>query len=661
LQTCKFVKRKFNLILFFKLFYYKKYSFTGEIIRKLINYSTKKPEKDEYSTGHKFPFNACEILCSQNSFIIDKLIENHKLADEDCGSDDSEYFRNKKRGYLSNDEENEEEEEDEENEENEEKEEKEDNNNDNENMKKKHDGNSDSESHRILTKEKIESEKETIVFDEINNNNNIKENEVINNDKNKNNSNSNEIIIEENQSKNNELISYLHEIEIVAGIDNQKENDNQTQNETETENKNENESQKKLEKEKDSNINKEKDNKKVKFSDKVDGSDEKIDFEHHQNRPENKSKTKKNTKYKENNDININNNNNNIDNNKINNNTLNQESKNEECDKKSQISKSSKSQKSKYEYMFPNLNHFFEFFEEEKNNNNNENYETKYVLSGYFFKIFVNIFNLKRQDLITYCFKHNPEILKKITTNLNQKSVCDCLYKLFMETVSDKVIENSKEIKVKILEDIFDEIENYENEELMNLTELLLDCFLDKNFYLMFISEKKIFEKILTFLNKVNMVNNNINNSNGNNKLKENKIEIYKFLLRIMNNLNENILRDFGANIVTPFKNKEINEANLFSFNSLICSLDDFAIDEEEEIKVTPEEIKLTLDQNFAILSEISLLFINDFIDYDNDDLWKNNNFNTTFNEEKRLLGIKRLLLYKILCIFYNFFIFFIY
>ncbi len=34
------------------------------------------PESDELNEGHKFPFNACEILQSENNFILDKIFES---------------------------------------------------------------------------------------------------------------------------------------------------------------------------------------------------------------------------------------------------------------------------------------------------------------------------------------------------------------------------------------------------------------------------------------------------------------------------------------------------------------------------------------------------------------------------------------------------------
>ena len=49
---------------------------TNEIMKKLIDYSTKIPKEDNQKIGHKFPFNASEILCSNNMNILNKFFES---------------------------------------------------------------------------------------------------------------------------------------------------------------------------------------------------------------------------------------------------------------------------------------------------------------------------------------------------------------------------------------------------------------------------------------------------------------------------------------------------------------------------------------------------------------------------------------------------------
>lgn len=53
---------------------------------KLIDYCTKMPTEDSEKVGHAFPFNACEILCTENGLNIEKLMD---LQEEENESDDN--------------------------------------------------------------------------------------------------------------------------------------------------------------------------------------------------------------------------------------------------------------------------------------------------------------------------------------------------------------------------------------------------------------------------------------------------------------------------------------------------------------------------------------------------------------------------------------------
>ena len=62
---------------------------TEEIMKKLIDYVTKMPKEDDQKSGHKFPFNASEILTSNNMKIINKYfgIENENNEDNNFEKD----------------------------------------------------------------------------------------------------------------------------------------------------------------------------------------------------------------------------------------------------------------------------------------------------------------------------------------------------------------------------------------------------------------------------------------------------------------------------------------------------------------------------------------------------------------------------------------------
>ena len=76
--------------------------FSDEVIKKLIDYSTKMPTIEDQKLGHKYPFNATEILCSDNIILIDKIFNGSNI---DSAHEDNNENKNK----VENEEDNEEE------------------------------------------------------------------------------------------------------------------------------------------------------------------------------------------------------------------------------------------------------------------------------------------------------------------------------------------------------------------------------------------------------------------------------------------------------------------------------------------------------------------------------------------------------------------------
>ena len=68
---------------------------TNDKIRKLIDYSTRLPSSDEHNIGYKYPFNAMEILCSENVHFQNKLMSESKLNDN---NDDAKNIE--KSGFI---------------------------------------------------------------------------------------------------------------------------------------------------------------------------------------------------------------------------------------------------------------------------------------------------------------------------------------------------------------------------------------------------------------------------------------------------------------------------------------------------------------------------------------------------------------------------------
>ena len=63
---------------------------TDEAIHKLIDYATKMPTSNDQKIGHKFPFNATEILCADNSSIQEKIMKETLLNDIEPNEEQNE-------------------------------------------------------------------------------------------------------------------------------------------------------------------------------------------------------------------------------------------------------------------------------------------------------------------------------------------------------------------------------------------------------------------------------------------------------------------------------------------------------------------------------------------------------------------------------------------
>ena len=72
---------------------------SNENIRKLIDYATKMPASDDQKIGHKFPFNATELLCCDNTIIVDRIMNELQMGDEseEEEKEDKEDRRRKRR------------------------------------------------------------------------------------------------------------------------------------------------------------------------------------------------------------------------------------------------------------------------------------------------------------------------------------------------------------------------------------------------------------------------------------------------------------------------------------------------------------------------------------------------------------------------------------
>jgi len=620
------------------------------------------PTEDSIRIGHKYPFNACEILCTDNIFVLDKIIENTKLADEDDDSDDSNFYKGKEK-KLSEDV----------------------NSRKNSNDSNQESNSDDNEIVFFNSNKKIEDEKnnkfetdgleleikdtkeeliDSIINDEENKKNDfsdniLKENTLKNNENSKEDNNLNvseKDVFDNNQNENEKNFLEKNKDDELNFVMAPEENDKATDiynNNPNTENKTE----KEINENNLANENENKENhKKVNFSGDTEDFNEKTEEEYksrnkkkgfHQkkmnldnvniNMEKLISENKENSEaYKSKEEFDEESNNKNVQSANKENNLQDFIDLSDEKSKEQSCSSLNNSIKSEFAiYSFPNLDHLFEFL--------NEGEELNYVLSGYFFKIFNHMLNFKKASLIKYIYKQNIYILDKMIRNVQRKSICDCLCKLLTMHIDEASIPNASKIKNEIIKKIFLGLREFDVEGLTNVSEMIIECLKNKQFYFNFISDCKIFQIIKDLL---------INTNNSNYELsvltdyadfpKVNKNEIYKNLLKILNKLNENILNDFGASIVTSALNNE-SELNAFNFQSI--NLDtgiNAMIDEDLEInKVEPLEIKVKLENIYNILCEISYTIIHEYNNSERD-VVENKTITTTYDVNKRILGTKR-------------------
>ena len=75
---------------------------TEDKIKKLIDYSTKMPISDNHNIGFKYPFNATEILCSENAKFQDKFMsEKSFISKKELKEKLDQAKRIKKGGFIS--------------------------------------------------------------------------------------------------------------------------------------------------------------------------------------------------------------------------------------------------------------------------------------------------------------------------------------------------------------------------------------------------------------------------------------------------------------------------------------------------------------------------------------------------------------------------------
>lgn len=590
------------------------YFSNSQNVKDLINYIIKEPTEDEHKRGHKFPFNACEILCSENQSILKKIFDENKNEDEEdieTGKKDLDQSDYKKK-----------------------------NNDDDEdfdidfsemeNNKKEDDVDLISDKNNFLdnnnnTNKDIEINDNKFTFDDVTNDNNLNSNfelkersdeDIVNfNDNDKDNNNdvtsfdekANSLEKELNDLNINEEKETSDENKLSNNIDNdiemcdneKKNNPNKIINDDIQNNYKDNNKQELMNKV--NNIVHEVKNN-IKFNDVKQADEDEKDV------MEDAISPISDIKEQENEDD--------IIKNSINNNI------NKEYTDNQKDSLNVSLGENKFDTEI--LDYFFSFLDTDK--------ELNFVLCGYFAKIFGHFLNLRQSIIIKYLFIQKPEVLKSFAKHTNRKSIVECIYKILISYSED--VPDSMNLKIEFLKEVLDKFNSQDDDVIYNISDMIVELFTVRKMYLTFITNNDVFQTIFDF------VINNINNKS------------FIYLIKILQKANENILKDFGNNIVTPtftcnetqemFFNFTYNVNNLISGNAAYNS----QADNTDENAVNVSTLKSQFNNIFLTLTNATEKVLNNFVENcikEEDNKEETAYFESTYSRYQPILGIRRL------------------
>ena len=504
------------------------------------------PKEDNQQIGHKFPFNACEILCSFNGFNVNRIMDlsKEKKDNENKINEDKEKNNNKKdyRIEINNivkeitdkieliekiDKEKKEKKE-----ENTEKEIKEENKKE-ENKEEEKKGEIKEENKEEEKKEEIKEEKKQEDIKKEENKEEIKEE---NKEENKEEIKKEEIKEAENKEENKEEIKE-EEIKIEENKEEIKEEEIKKE-----ENKEEiKEEEIKIEEKE---LNKEKEEEKIEEMEL--NKEEKEDSNKESIKEKKDSKNqKKNTHHKKN-KIQIQE----VD---FDGDFIENDYELSEKEKEIELAKAElealENEKEDYSDLYDLFDYLFKFLDEEPSDEN-------YVLMGYFSKIVKNLLKVNSEILINYIYDDNITILQKLIKHINRKAIGIIFETIIMNI--NNMFGNKENIitSCKYLIDAFNN-ENIDENGFEVIYDVLVNSVINcnKQSFQFFISNEGILEQLNEVFEKFTLKNEEMKVIN---------------LIKLQIKINDEILNNFKKKITPNFNNDQAEN----EITSIIRALD---------------------------------------------------------------------------------------
>jgi len=271
----------------------------------------------------------------------------------------------------------------------------------------------------------------------------------------------------------------------------------------------------------------------------------------------------------------------------------------------------------KFVSVYDNIDHLFEFLKASKETVSN------HVLVGYFYKILNHLITSQSstkivQYIFDYPFKNKFDLLGAFVNNLNRKSMGSIINKLllFSEESSQFDFEKSKVILIKkMLEELekTDEKDKYEC-----ICDVFSSTLTNKTFYALLMSNNELVELLFSLLEK----------STGNPKK---LISIMNLLIKV----NENVLKNFSTHCT-----KNLIPENPLEFMNMFNYESSYPMDEKQ---ITDEEMNeinnKVLSSLLKTLKKSEFKFLEDLGEYTQD----NAEFKTTYLRDQKKIGMKKL------------------
>ena len=255
----------------------------------------------------------------------------------------------------------------------------------------------------------------------------------------------------------------------------------------------------------------------------------------------------------------------------------------------------------------------------------NEAEETKsnYVLVGYFIKILNHLINSQTSKLIQYLFDHPKknefDVLGLIIKNMRRKSMGELVSKLLL--FQEDSIEEFLPKKFELLEKVLEELkETNEEDKYECICSTLESVFYNKSFFIEFMKEPKFLDLLYAILEKS----------------LENPKKL-SAVLRLLINVHENILKNEDERITIP-----VSQENPMDFLSMFNGA--YGLEETNQKELNPEIQKFVDDANknlIELLKKCNFNFISDLDDFSSKE---NSEFMSTYQIIQRKLGMKKLL-----------------